>query len=183
MNAFIFHGSYGSPEENWIPWLKGELEKRGFVVFVPRFPTPKAQSLDSWNAAFSAYEKCLDLESVLVGHSLGATFILRLLESIEVKVKAAFLIAGFIGRLGNPEFDEINRTFVEKPFNWGKIRENCGSFTVFHSDNDPYVAIENAEEIGKGLGTEPIIVKGTGHFNSSAGFTLFPLLLEKILAL
>jgi len=183
MNAIIIHGSYGSPEENWIPWLKEELEKRGFSVFAPRFPTPEGQSLEAWDAAFSPFEKYLDGNAILVGHSLGVTFILRLLERINSKVKACFFSAGFVGLLGDPKFDEINKTFVEKPFNWAKIRQNSGSFTLFHSDNDPYVAIENAEEIANGLGIEPAIVKGAGHFNSSAGFTQFPQLLEKILAL
>jgi len=31
MNFFIFHGIYGNPEENWFPWLKKELEKKGFT--------------------------------------------------------------------------------------------------------------------------------------------------------
>ena len=180
MNAFIFHGSYGSPSENWIPWLKAELEQRGYIVFAPRFPTPEGQSLDAWNAVFSKYEKYLDGESTLVGHSLGATFALRLLERIGVKVKAAFFVAGFAGLLGNPEFDEANRTFMEKPFEWEKIRENCRQFCIFHSDNDPYVATENAEEIAKGLGVQVTLVKNAGHFNSEAGYDQFPRLLRKI---
>ena len=27
--ALIIHGAFGSPTENWIPWLKAELEKTG----------------------------------------------------------------------------------------------------------------------------------------------------------
>ncbi len=32
--AFIIHGSYGNPEENWIPWLKRELQQYNFDVIV-----------------------------------------------------------------------------------------------------------------------------------------------------
>jgi len=183
MKVFIFHGSYGSPEENWIPWLKKQLEEQGFTVFAPRFPTPEGQSLEEWNSVFKEFEKELDEESILVGHSIGPAFILRLLERIEVKVKACFFVAGFIGLLGDPKFDEINKTFVEAQFNWEKIRSNCDSFTVFHSDNDPFVPIENAEEIARGLEIKVELVKNAGHFNTSAGYECFPLLMEKILSL
>jgi esterase/lipase len=33
--VFIIHGWDGYPEEGWFPWLKKELEKKGFSVFVP----------------------------------------------------------------------------------------------------------------------------------------------------
>lgn len=42
--AFIFHGTAGFPEEDWFPRLKGKLEKRGYQVFVPQFPTPVNKS-------------------------------------------------------------------------------------------------------------------------------------------
>jgi predicted alpha/beta hydrolase family esterase len=51
-NAFIIHGSYGHPKENWFPWLKNELEKLNYKVFVPAFPTPQNQSLASWFKTF-----------------------------------------------------------------------------------------------------------------------------------
>lgn len=48
MNAFIFHGAGGHPEENWFPWLKRELEAKGLEVFVPKFPTPEGEGLEAW---------------------------------------------------------------------------------------------------------------------------------------
>jgi len=180
MNVIIIHGSFGSPEENWFPWLKTELEKLGCNVFIPKFPTPENQSLKSWLSAFEEYKQYLNEETVLVGHSLGPAFILSLLESLEKRVKAAFFVAGFLGKLENPEFDEINKSFTEKEFNWEKIKENCEQFFVFQSDNDPYVPEEKAKQLASNLRVEPILVKKAGHFNESAGYTQFPLLLEKI---
>lgn len=28
-NYFIIHGSFGSSQENWFPWLEEEISKRG----------------------------------------------------------------------------------------------------------------------------------------------------------
>jgi hypothetical protein len=179
-NATIIHGSYGSPNENWIPWLKNELEKLNFKVFVPKFPTPVGQSLEAWEKFFKKYEKSLDENSIIIGHSLGPAFILRILEKSKKPIKAAFFVSGFVDFLGLPEFDEINKTFVGKEFDWNKIKQNCKKFILFHSDNDPYVPIENAKRLAKALGVEIIIIKNAGHFNKAAGYLKFEELLEKI---
>lgn len=55
--AFIIHGVGGHPEENWFPWLKKELEKIGYRVFVPKFPTPEGQTLTNWLKTFEPYEQ------------------------------------------------------------------------------------------------------------------------------
>ena len=178
-NVFIIHGAYGSPDENWIPWLKKELDKPGCEVYAPKFPTPENHNLDSWSKVFSGYEKYTE-NSIFVGHSMGAAFIRRLLEKTDEKIKAAFLISGFAGFLGDEKFDGLNKTFLEKPFDWKKIRQNCKSFYVFHSDNDPYIPLSKAEELAKSLNAELIIVKNAGHFNKASGYIKFELLLEKI---
>ena len=87
MNFFIIHGVYANPEANWFPWLKTELEKRGFEVIVPKFPTPLDQSLESWLRVFSHYEDKINEETVLIGHSLGTAFILNYLEKTSKKIK------------------------------------------------------------------------------------------------
>ena len=73
----IVHGAYGSPEEAWFPWLASKLRELGFKVSVPKMPTPEGQTLENWLKVFDEQVKDLDEETVLVGHSIGATFILR----------------------------------------------------------------------------------------------------------
>lgn len=180
MKAFIIHGSYGHPRENWFPWLKAELEKQGFEVFAPTFPTPEGQSLEAWMKVFEAFLPKVDCETVFVGHSLGPAFVLNVLERLDTPVKACFFVSGFVGTLNNPEFDELNNSFVNREFDWKKIKKNGGKFFMFHSDNDPYVPMEKALELSEKLGIEPIVVKDAGHFNEKAGYVEFPLLLEKI---
>jgi uncharacterized protein len=176
MDAFIIHGTFGHPGENWFPWLKEELEKLGYNVHVPTFPTPENQSLESWREVFSEYKVSND--TILIGHSLGPAFILDILE--KHKARAAFFVAGFTGLLDIKEVDSINKTIVDRNFDWETIKSNCKKFFVINSDNDPYVPIKKAKELASNLGTEPILVRDAGHFNEKAGYTSFPKLLEMI---
>lgn len=179
MNFFIFHGIYGHPEENWFPWLKKELEGRGYEVIVPKFPTPLDQTRESWLRIISKYERKISDETVLIGHSLGAAFILDYLEQTNKKIKAAFLVAGY-HKLINNEFDELNKTFVGGKFNWNKIRQNCGKFFVIGSDNDEYISIGITKDLAKSLDAKLKIIHNGGHLNKKAGFDKFPELLDLI---
>lgn len=180
MNAFIVHGIDGYPEENWFPWLKKELESLGVHTYVPRFPNSDKPKLNEWLEHFNEYEKYIDNNSILIGHSLGVSFILNFLEKNNKKIKAAFFVGGSIGKLNNPNFDNRNKTFTQKEFDWKKIKENCSEFFIYNSDDDPYVPLEKGKELSKYLNSKLISVKGAGHFNTKAGYTEFPLLLKDI---
>lgn len=182
VTVFIIHGAYGNPSENWFPWLKTELEIRGFRVFIPKFPTPNGQNFKSWLEVFRPYAQYLDENSILIGHSLGVPFILRLLERFKSPIKQCFLVSGFTGLLGNQQFDSINKTFVEDDFNWEKIKSNCDKFTLYHSRSDPYVPYEETLELRNRLSPEPRLIKDAGHFNKDAGYTKFKRLLIDVLS-
>lgn len=176
-NCFIIHGAYGNPNENWFPWLKQKLEAKGYIVYVPAFPTPEHQDIDHWMQVFEPYFEKINENTLFVGHSLGPAFILQLLEKISVCVKGCFFVSGFTGPIGNPGFDPINKTFTEYDFNWKKIQENSQQFTVFHSENDPYVPLEKATLLANNLRTEVINIPEGKHFNTDAGYTEFKELL------
>lgn len=181
VNIFLFHGAYGDSDENWFPWLRFELEQKNCVVIAPDFPTPERQSLDGWHSELDQYLRYWERDSVAVGHSTGAVFLLRVLEKTDVPIEAAFLVSGFTEKLGIRQFDSINETFIAESFDWKRIKENCKSFYVFHGEDDPYVPDLEAMKIAENLGTTPILIPEGGHLNAKAGFTEFPELLEKVL--
>jgi hypothetical protein len=180
MTTILIHGAYGHPNENWFPWLKAELKILGEKVFVPEFPTPENQTLENWLMVFDDYKRYLDENTILVGHSLGSAFIFRILERLKRHVKAAFLVAGFTGKLGHHEFDDINKSFLAERFDWEKIKKSCRKFFVYNSDNDPYVPLEQGKRIAENLGVELRLMRGAGHFNADVGYTQFEILLEDI---
>lgn len=180
INVFIFHGTEGHPGENWFPWLKNELEKQDCNVIVPQFPTPENQTPETWFKVLKEFEGLITPNTILIGHSLGGAFLLRVLEAIRTKVKAAFIVAAPIGVLPIKNY-EGDKPFIGKTFDWEKIKTSCGKFHIFHSDNDPYVSLGNGEELAKQLGIELTFVPNAGHFNKSTGYTSFELLRERVI--
>ncbi|MFH1587914.1 MAG: alpha/beta hydrolase [Candidatus Diapherotrites archaeon] len=178
-NIFIFHGTAGFPEENWFPWLKKKLESINCEVLVPQFPTPKGQSLANWFNVFEKYNNFFNSNTILVSHSLGGAFLLRVLEKTKIKVKAAFIVSAPVGVLPIKNYI-ADLPFIKEPFDWIKIKKNCQKFYVFHSDNDSFISIGNGIKIAEELGTKLIVVPKAGHFNKTAGYIKFDLLFEKI---
>ncbi len=179
VNAFIFHGTGGHPGENWFPWLKGELEARGCRTVIPQFPTPKDQTLENWFSVFDKHASEFGPDSLMVAHSLGCAFLLRVLEKYDVQARAAFFVSAPVGvrPIKNWEGDQ---PFIGKPFDWARIRAHARRFVVFHSDNDPYVSLGNGQKLARELGVKLSFISGCGHFNASAGFTRFDALLNAI---
>ncbi|MFA5023941.1 MAG: alpha/beta fold hydrolase [Patescibacteria group bacterium] len=181
-NIFIFHGTEGYPEENWFPWLKGELEAKGYKVFVPQFTTPPIipAKIAEWFDVLKNYEQYINEDTILIGHSLGGVFALRVLEKLNHSLKAVFLTGTPVG--AKPMFNyERDSSFSGFSFDWPTIKTKAKYFAVFQSDNDPFVSLGNGQELAKNLGVELSFIPGAGHFNKKAGYLKFPELLDKLL--
>ena len=181
LNVFIFHGTEGYPEENWFPWLREKLEEKGCKVFVPQFPSPPVvpSKISEWFEVLKNYKQYIDENTILIGHSLGGVFVLRVLEKLKHPVRAIFLVGTPIGVKPITNYDR-DSSFSSFDFDWEKIKNNSRSFTVFHSDNDPYVSLGNGEQLAKELGVTLTFIPNAGHFNVKAGYLSFPDLLNKI---
>lgn len=173
MDIYIFHGAYGSPNENWIPWLKQQLSSK-HTVHTPHFPTPHGQTLQNWKTEFGNQDV---RNALLIGHSIGATFILSMLE--EQETAHAILVSGFTGALNNPAFDNLNSSFMHE-FNWTTIQENCRDIVCIHGEHDPYVPMDKALSLAHNLNAPLITIPQGKHLNADAGYTTFPELLQEI---
>lgn len=178
-NVFVFHGTGGSPEGNWFPWLKEKLEKEHCQVFVLKFPNPEKPSLKDWFAEFEKYKEYVNQDTILVGHSLGGLFILRVLEKLKTPIYATFIVAAPVG-VKPIRYYESDYRFSQFTFNWKKIKQNARHFKVYHSDNDPYVSLGNGEELAKQVGVTLTFIPNAGHLNAESDYETFDELLADI---
>jgi predicted alpha/beta hydrolase family esterase len=181
INVFIFHGTEGYPEENWFPWMKEKLEAEGCKVIVPQFPTPPIvpAKISEWFDVLKKYENEITEDTILIGHSLGGIFLLRVLEKLNHPVREAVFVGAPIGERPILNYDR-DEAFSGFNFDWENIKNKTKNFIVYQSDNDPYVGLENGKALAKNLGVDLTFIPNAGHFNTKAGYTEFPDLLEKI---
>ena len=180
-NVFIFHGTEGYPEENWFPWMKEKLEAEGCKVTVPQFPSPPVvpAKISEWFDVFKKYENEITEDTILIGHSLGGIFTLRILEKLNHKVKAVILVGTPVGVRPILNYDR-DVAFSGFDFDWQNIKSKAEKFIVYQSDDDPYVGLANGEQLAKNLGVELTFIPNAGHFNKKAGYTEFEDLFEKV---
>lgn len=183
MKIVIIHGTFGNPNENRFPRLKKELENKWHEVWVPKLPTPENQTPSSrCNELQLQVPFVFDKDTVLVGHSLWATYLLHILDRERKKpIKKAVFVSWFVHGLWNEKFDRLNKPFIDQNFNRERIQRNVSESIVFHWDNDPYVPVFEANYLKEKLNGKVYILPWWWHLNTAAWYLKFPLLLEQIL--
>ncbi len=186
-NVLILHGAGNNSSGNWFPWLKDELEKRGFAVWVPDLPNADRPSKKLWlQTVFNNKQWNFSDQTIIVGHSAGATLILRILEKLPTNIVIAksILVAGPVERGTKKEYFKYKEDFVRDPFQWEKIKKSSRKFYLFYSASDMYeCGIDQGRIIHQHVGGELIFKPDEGHFNLEKGqqYKKFPQLLETIL--
>jgi predicted alpha/beta hydrolase family esterase len=82
--------------------------------------------------------------------------------------------------LGIEAFDPYFGSFLDKPFDWQRIKAGAHRILCVAGDNDPYVSFAQSEEIAERLGIDVAVIKKGGHLNTAAGYSSFPWLLEAL---
>jgi len=178
--VIVVHGTGGSSGGNWFPWIKKELNALGCDVIVPQFPTPEGQSFDAWHKVFDDINTGQPQHTILIGHSIGAPFVLRVASETNSPYKALFAICPFSQKLGVKEFDDLNATFVDHNFNWARIKAGATHRACFAGDNDPYVPLSYSTFIAEQIDAQLSVVQNGGHLNAGSGYLSFPALLESV---
>lgn len=182
--VFIIHGWDGYPEEGWFPWLKQELEDRGFGVQVPAMPHPEEPIIEEWVPYLSNLVSEPNEETYFVGHSVGNQMILRYLEGLPPgkKVGGAVFVAGFFELMGlDEEEQKIAKPWLEAPIDCGKVKQHINKFVAIFSDSDPFVPLSNIKLMKQRLGAKTIVEQGKGHFSGDDGVKELPSVLQAIL--
>jgi predicted alpha/beta hydrolase family esterase len=176
--AIILHGTLGSPDGNWFQWLKSELENHGLQVWLPQLPHAEQPSLNEWYKFIQ--EECpfaINEDTLIVGHSSGAILALIIAQDNMEKVGAIVDVSVFHD---NSLQWEPNNKLFDRQFDWTVIREGAKELLFIHSDNDPYVPLDQAQYVATNCGAELELIPDQGHFNleKSENYRQFPKLLE-----
>ena len=171
--ALILHAYTDTPEGNWYPWLKEELENRGYEVWMPELPTMDSKKPDMRPMLEVILKrKFVDKDTVVVGHSLGALLVLRLAE--HVSFKTGIVLAGW----DINDLDLRDEYFWPNNLDHALIRRNVPEWIVPISDNDPYISFYMTERMAERLGGKVIKMGRKGHFCTDDGVTEVSQILE-----
>ncbi len=180
-NVLILHGTANTSHGNWFPWLAKELENRGYNVWSPDLPQAKNPDDERYSRyIFSNKNWEFNSETIIIGHSSGGVAALKLLQRLPqgIIIDRCITVAAFVETHG---WEDIKGLF-KPPFDFDAIRSHVKHFIVYHSDDDPYVPLADAEYLRDALRGELVVIKGQGHFNLEKGlqYKQFPELLKKI---
>ncbi|MCB9815180.1 alpha/beta hydrolase [Candidatus Nomurabacteria bacterium] len=139
-NAIIVHGrpekeeyysdQYPSASNfHWIPWLQKQLMIRDIKADTPEIPMAFAPEWNTWRTEFERFD--VNEESVLVGHSNGAGFLVRWLsENKNVKIDKLVLVAPSFNR---NEF--VHENFFDFEID-PKLKERMNQITILNGLKD-----------------------------------------------
>ena len=145
--------------DHWYPWLRDELESRGYQVVAEDMPDPVAAHANIWLPHIEKVFRA-DENSIIIGHSSGGIAAMRYLETH--RLSGAILIGVMHTDLGFE--DERDSGYYDEPWQWDKIKANAGWIAQFSSTDDPYIPIEQPRFIHDQLSTEYHELSGRGHF-------------------
>ncbi len=116
--------------DHWIPWIQRQLSLRGIVAQAPDMP-------GLWDPHYEDWKNILDKlapdeETLLVGHSCGAGFLVRWLSENDVKVGKVVLVAPWL----DPEH-MIDPNFFKFEIDSDIVSKTKGLTIVYSTDDYP----------------------------------------------
>jgi predicted alpha/beta hydrolase family esterase len=173
--ALILQAWHAKLDSNWYPWLKKELEKLGYEIFLPELPGIYTETLDLSTILRSVNNLLtFDRETIVIGHSVGSVIGMRLAE--QHAFDKLFLLAAW----DYNDHHKGRESFWLQPIHHALIKKNVNHIYVMTSDNDPYDSAEFNKEMADRFGADYILVKGAGHFTEKFGVTKIPQILAHV---
>ncbi len=147
----------------WSDSLRKDLGSR-FDVLLPKMPNPMNAKYDEWRILFKKIVPLLDNNVILIGHSLGAIFLVKYLSENKFpkKILATLLVSPPYDDEG---MEESLSDFV-LPKSLDKLNKQGGKVFVYQSKDDKVVPSSHLEKYKKAL---PSVIirefKKRGHFD------------------
>jgi len=183
--VLLIHGFTGTSAGLWFPWMKKELELRGYWVFAPQMPDTNCPVLSKWLTALEPVIRPFDAGDIIIAHSLGGKAALHAVLKNKKKIGRLILVAPAIGKRTESEWQKrmrewpgkeipALRKFWEEKIDFDAVSQ-FADVTVIFSDNDPYIPACPRRSLPKEWNMK--VWHGFGHFLSLSQ----PRLLEEVL--
>lgn len=166
---------------NWYGAVNEELKSRGISCVCENFPDQNKARREKWIPFIHSKAEESGGSVILVGHSSGAQAALRYAELYPVQavvlVAATYSDLGDSGERASGYYPQTTKDGETNSYDFAAMKENCPIWYQFHSDDDPFIPLSEAEQIRDGLGLTDTyrMLAGRSHF-----FEPFPELLEVI---
>ncbi|MDP3875285.1 MAG: alpha/beta hydrolase [bacterium] len=165
---------YRSGKDDWKPWLRKKLGN-DYEVIRPIMPNKNNAQFGEWKLWFEKLTLFLYQDVILVGHSLGGTFLVKYLSENQFpkKIKAVCLV-GAVYDKDDEGYTLVNFTLP------ASLNLQTDKIYLYHSKDDPIVPFSALEQYQKALPkAETRIFEDRGHLNQEE----FPELVQDILNL
>lgn len=165
---------YKTEIDDWKLWLRKALGEE-YEVILPVMPNGSNARFVEWKIWFEKLFPFLNEEIILIGHSLGASFVAKYLSENKFPKKLAgvFLVSGV--------FDKDSSGYGLLSFTLpGKLDMQTDNVYIYHSKDDPVVPFSALEQFHQALPTSQVrVFEDRGHLNQPE----FPELLKDIKSL
>ena len=165
---------YKSNKSDWKPWLREKLGE-DYEVILPVMPNKTNAVFNEWKIWFEKLVPFLGDEIILIGHSLGVSFLVKYLSENKFpkKIKGVFLISGVFD--GDAEGYPLASFALPQ-----KLNLQTENIYLYHSKDDPVVEFVALEKFSAALpSANPKVFEDRKHFNQEE----FPELAQDILEL
>ncbi len=180
-NVLLISGFNGIPKVFY--YFKEELEKLGYNVIMPEFPTREEITVENYFKIFDKYKSYFNEELIVVAHSIGNPMFIKYISKNKFKIGKYISLAGFAKDYYNEGKDVLNEKVKltilnEKELNDAKKFTNV-RYSIY-SDSDHLVPIELLEEFSKLINSVAIPMKDIGHMGKKSGLEKLPKVIELI---
>ena len=177
MRIILIHGFNADPDKNFHPWLRNELQDKGFEVISPKLNLQAGQELNMPEIMEEMKRQIgyLKGDDILLGHSLGALLMLQYLAAAEmVEIPRAVILVAAPWKVARPELRQLFVDELDADVIMWKARE----FVVVHSKDDAMVPLEHGKKLAESIRARFIEREGDDHYMGSEYPILRDLILE-----
>jgi predicted alpha/beta hydrolase family esterase len=157
---------YKAATVNWKEALAGNLGE-GYEVILPSMPNKMNAKYAEWKIWFEKLIPYFSKNIILVGHSLGGTFIVKYLSEnkLALPIFGVFLVAPVY----NSDGAEFTMADFIMPQSLELLENQTSAIFLYHSQDDQVVPFGNVRQFQQRLKNAIVrIFENKGHFNQSA---------------